>query len=115
MHVAGEDPWKYERIADDLRARIRSGEYPPGSRLPSKSELKLQHGVSDGPVNEALKVLRGEGLIGSRQGSGIFVCDPLPEKARSEYEAVVGRLDELGEEVRQLREEVADLKRAKGV
>jgi DNA-binding GntR family transcriptional regulator len=113
VHVAGEDSWKYERIAGDLRARIRSGEYAPGSRLPSKSELKAAHGVSDGPVNEAVKVLRGEGLVESRQGSGLFVCDPLPEVALSEYETVMGRIDGLAEEVRRLRGEVTELRRAR--
>jgi DNA-binding GntR family transcriptional regulator len=111
--MAGEDSWKYERIAGGLRARIRNGEYAPGSRLPSKNELKAIYGVSDGPVNEAVRVLRGEGLVETRQGSGIFVCDPLPEKALSEYEIVMGRFDELAEEVRRLREEVAEVKRAR--
>lgn len=111
--MAGEDSWKYERIADELRARIRGGEYAPGSRLPSKSEMKQQHDVSDGPVNEALRVLRAEGLVETRQGSGIFVCDPLPEKALSEFEVVMGRVDGLAEEVRRLRGEVAQLRRAR--
>lgn len=111
--MAGEDSWKYERIAGDLRARIRSGEYAPGSRLPSKSQLTSEYEVSDGPVNEALKVLRTEGLVETRQGSGSFVCDPLPEVAQSEYETVMGRIDKLSEEVRQLRGEVASMRQAR--
>jgi GntR family transcriptional regulator len=110
--MADADSWKYERIADDLRARIRSGEYAPGSKLPSKSKLKIQHGVSDGPVNEALKVLSAEGLIEARQGSGVFVCNPLPEVAASEHEIVMGRIDAIAEEVRRLRADVAALKRS---
>lgn len=112
--MAGEDSWKYERIAGELRAGIRSGKYAPGSRLPSKSELTARHGVSEGPVNEALRVLRGEGLIETRQGKGAFVSDPLPEVALSEYETVMGRIDSLADEVRQLRGEVAALRRARG-
>ena len=111
--MADDDSWKYERIAGDLRARIRSGEYAPGSRLPSKNELKARHGVSDGPVNEAFKILRNEGLVETRQGKGAFVCDPLPEVALSEHEIVMGRIDELAEEVRQLRGEVAALRQAR--
>jgi GntR family transcriptional regulator len=111
--MAGDDSWKYERIAGDLRAQIRGGKYAPGSKLPTTGELKDQYEVSDGPVNEALRVLRGEGLLETRQGSGIFVCDPLPEKALSEFEIVMERVDGLAEEVRQLRGEVAALRRAR--
>lgn len=109
--MAGEDSWKYERIASELRARIRRGEYAPGSRLPSKSELKSHYAVSDGPVNEALKVLRTEGLIKTRQGKGAFVSDPLPEVALSEYETVMGRIDEIGEEVRRLTERLTEVEK----
>lgn len=111
--MASEDSWKYERIVNDLRARIRSGKYAPGSRLPSKSEMRAAYAVSDGPVNDALKVLRIEGLVETRQGSGAYVCDPLPEQALSEHEMVVKRMDEIAEEVRQLRAEVAELREAK--
>lgn len=108
--MAGEAPWKYERIAGELRARIRSGEYPPGSRLPSKSTLKTSYGVSDAPVNKALAVLAGEGLIETRQGSGIFACDPLPEAAASDYEILTRRVDALSERVDALAEEVRRLR-----
>lgn len=107
-----DDSWKYERIADDLRERIRGGEYAPGSRLPSKGDLKLRHGVSDGPVNEALRALRAEGLIETRQGSGSFVCDPLPEAAQSEYELLTNRIDQIWEELRRLRDEVNAMRMA---
>lgn len=111
--MAAEDSWKYERIAGDLRTRIRSGFYAPGSKLPSKTGLKVEYGVSDGPVNKALDVLRDEGLIETRQGSGTFVPEQLPEQARTEYEVMMDRIDGIAEEVRQLRGEVAELKRAR--
>jgi DNA-binding GntR family transcriptional regulator len=111
--MAGEDSWKYERIADELRTGIRGGKYAPGSRLPSKSELKAAHGTSDGPVNEAIRILRDEGLVETRQGSGTFVCDPVPAEAQSEYEALMSRVDAIAEELRQLRGEVAALKEAR--
>ncbi|MEH0830651.1 GntR family transcriptional regulator, partial [Micromonospora sp. CPCC 205714] len=31
--------YRYEQIADDLAERIASGEFPPGSKLPSRREL----------------------------------------------------------------------------
>jgi DNA-binding GntR family transcriptional regulator len=51
----------YQRIANDIRTRIASGELRPGDRLPSIAELKRQYGVSAQPVKTALLVLQTEG------------------------------------------------------
>lgn len=107
-----DTPAKYQRLADDLRALIRSGKAAPGSQLPSKAALMDAHHVALGTVNEALRVLRAEGLVETRQGTGTYVCDPLPdENIPSEFETVMGRIDALAEEVRQLREQVAAVER----
>jgi GntR family transcriptional regulator len=66
-------PSKYERIADDLRRRIASGEYQPGGRLPTREQLSEQYKSSPGPVDEALSVLRAEGLVDTRHGRGTYV------------------------------------------
>lgn len=116
VRMAGDDGKKYQRIADDLRARIKSGEYGPGSKLPSRGELRLRHGVrTDRTVDQALALLRGEGLIDTQHGVGSFVREPPPEAepAASEYESVMERVDELADEVRQLRGEVAALRQAR--
>jgi GntR family transcriptional regulator len=102
--VAAEEPAKYQQIAGELRARIRSGEFEPGARLPSKTALMEKHHVALGTVNDALKVLRDEGLLYTERGRGTFVSDPLPEEAQSELEAVLNRIDELAGEVRLLNE-----------
>jgi GntR family transcriptional regulator, transcriptional repressor for pyruvate dehydrogenase complex len=52
---------------------IRSGQYPPGSRLPSVPALVEQLGVSRTVVREALQALVGMGLIDMRPGMGSFV------------------------------------------
>jgi DNA-binding GntR family transcriptional regulator len=109
--MAAEEPAKYRRIAGDLRDAIRGGKYEPGSRLPSKSALMDAYGVAVGTVDDALNLLRSEGLLYSEHGRGTFVADPLPAQARSEYEAISARLDALEEAVRQLRGEVSAVKR----
>jgi GntR family transcriptional regulator len=63
----------YQRIADDLRTQILSGDLGPGSLLPSEAELVRQYGSSRGPVRQAINLLRSEGLIDSHQGRGVFV------------------------------------------
>ena len=70
--------FKYETLADDLRSKIRDGTYPPGSKLPSRSELREQHQVSDRVVDRAMWILKHEGLAVARFGAGMYVTDPLP-------------------------------------
>ncbi|MGI9063345.1 MAG: GntR family transcriptional regulator [Pseudonocardiaceae bacterium] len=63
----------YARIADDLRAAIRSGEHVDGDRLPGENALMERYGVARMTARQALATLRYEGLAVSRKGSGVFV------------------------------------------
>ena len=63
----------YRQIADQIRAGIRAGEYPAGSRLPAERDLALRLGVSRPSVREALIALEVEGLVDVRMGSGVHV------------------------------------------
>ena len=67
-------------IAETLRREIESGRFRPGDRLPSESELTRAHSVSRTVVRESIAILRSEGLVEARKGSGVFALDPL--KAR---------------------------------
>ncbi len=62
-----------ERVFSGLQARISSGEFPPGGRLPSENDLAAAYVVSRPIVREALRLLREAGLVASRRGSGTFV------------------------------------------
>jgi len=66
----------YQQIADRLRARIQSGEFPPGSRLPAERELAQLLGVSRPSLREALIALEIDGSVEIRMGSGVYVCPP---------------------------------------
>lgn len=63
----------YVQLADDIVARIRGGEYPPGSRLPSEAELSESYGVAKMTVRRALEVLRERGHIRTLRGRGSVV------------------------------------------
>ena len=52
---------------------IASGEYEPGQRLPSESELVKAFGASRPTVNRALRELQLAGIIERRAGSGSYV------------------------------------------
>jgi GntR family transcriptional regulator len=64
---------RYLTIADDLRGQMTDGELAAGRLLPSEADLSAAYEASRVTVRKALEVLRGEGLIDSRQGYGWFV------------------------------------------
>lgn len=65
----------YQQVSTKLRAWIRTRKegYEPGDKLPSGPALAKHFGVARGTVDRALELLRSEGLIVTRQGSGSFV------------------------------------------
>lgn len=68
------DP-KYRQIADELRAKIESGELPkkPDGPLPTELELREEFGASRNTVRDAIKWLINLGLVETRPGQGTFV------------------------------------------
>lgn len=65
----------YEQIADDLAARIASGEYPPGFILPSQPELAALYSVSRATIERVHIILRERGLTFTVPGRGVFVME----------------------------------------
>ncbi|GAA2205764.1 GntR family transcriptional regulator [Nonomuraea monospora] len=63
----------YVRIAADLRRRIVSGDFPPGSRLPTREELSAEYKAAPGVIQQATRILIREALLLSRPGAGMFV------------------------------------------
>lgn len=61
------------QIADDITARIRSGEYPPGERLPSYAELALLYTVSKTTAQRVYVILKARGDVESEPGRGHYV------------------------------------------
>jgi len=79
------DPPYYRRIHDDIRARIASGDWPPGSKLPSTRELVeyYQHqlaypNLSRLTVRRAVDMLIESGELRGQQGVGVFVAEGAP-------------------------------------
>jgi len=64
------------RIRGDIEARIRSGEWLPGTRIPFEHQLVVEYGCARATVNKALSRLAREGLIERRRRAGSFVAHP---------------------------------------
>jgi GntR family transcriptional regulator len=60
-------------LAQELRARIRSGEWRPGDRMPSEPELARRRTVSRSSMRAAITMLEEEGYVSRRHGSGTYV------------------------------------------
>lgn len=68
-----EPKFPYRRVADDLRAKIESGELT--GQLPSRIKLAEQYGVAYMTVDRAIRVLKDEGLVFGVAGLGVFVVE----------------------------------------
>lgn len=62
-----------DRVCEALFQLISGADFPPGSRLPSEMKMAGRFGVSRTVIREAISRLKSEGLVESRQGSGVFV------------------------------------------
>lgn len=60
-------------VVHALGSAIVTGQYPPGSPIPTEEQLTTQFGVSRSVVREATRVLRGKGLVKSTVGRGTIV------------------------------------------
>jgi GntR family transcriptional regulator len=66
----------YIRVAEDIAARIASGELAPGTRLRAERQLAEHYGVAYGTIRRAMQVLRERDLITTIHGRGTFVASP---------------------------------------
>ena len=66
----------FRALAAGVAAAIERGDLPVGARLPSERALSTAAGCSRGTVVAAYEVLRGQGLVLRRTGSGTWVRRP---------------------------------------
>ncbi len=66
----------YVIVANALRDEIIAGVYPIGAYLEPEDKLCVRFDVSRHTIREALRILREDGLVNSRRGSGTKVIPP---------------------------------------
>ncbi len=66
-------PMSSDQIVDDLTARIRGGEYPPGTQLPTYAALAGLYDVSPATIAIVMRILRERGVVVGVRGRGTFV------------------------------------------
>lgn len=85
---AGGPAWQRTRVSpsvadglvEEIEARIARENLPAGHRIGTKQELCEQYGVAPATLGEAMRVLRGRGVIEVRPGpgGGIFAANQSP-------------------------------------
>ncbi|MBI3636062.1 MAG: GntR family transcriptional regulator [Candidatus Rokubacteria bacterium] len=73
----------YRQLAEHLRSRIVSGEFPPGARMPAERELIADSSLSRITVRQGLGLLEREGLLVRKQGLGTFVRPSIDQELTS--------------------------------
>lgn len=68
----------YRQYANEIIAKIKSGELPPGAKIPSARELMRDKGVAMGTASRVLSTLRDEGWIDTVTGHGSIVRAQSP-------------------------------------
>jgi len=102
-------------VVDAMLDRIVSGEFEPGSLLPTESRLCEVFSVSRTVIREAVKILEQKGLVRAKQGQGTWVAmpdewnllDPRVLEASVRHDKDLRILDDVVEVRRVLESEMA--------
>lgn len=84
------------RIQEEIEARIVSGQWPPGFRIPFEVDLAAQYGCSRMTVNKVLTRLAVAGLLERRKRSGTIVARPQAQAAVLEIHDIASEVQSLG-------------------
>src|SRR5690349_5887773 len=69
----GPDMTVTNEAVSRIKGMIATGEFAPGSRLPSQDDLAYQLGLSRSALREAVRSLTTMNILVSRQGDGTYV------------------------------------------
>lgn len=81
IYSEGGSMFLYQKVYESLKQQIISGEYPPGSLLPSEREIGEIYQVDRTTVRKAFQFLVDENLVEKRVGKGTVVIYQSDEPA----------------------------------
>lgn len=79
----------YKEIYTDLDVKIKGGNYPPGSSLPSEVELQDIYQVSRTTIRKAIDQLVAKNKIIRKKGSGLFVAPTISKQNILEMTGII--------------------------
>lgn len=75
-HLTSDRPI-YTQLIEQIKLKICSGGYPPGSKLPSVRDLAREASVNPNTMQRALAKLEEDGLLYTQRTSGRYVTEDV--------------------------------------
>ena len=92
----------WQQLTMQLRQRIVTGAYPPGSRFPAVRELASEAGVNPNTMQRAMSQLEADGLVTTNRTLGRTVTDKTEVLEEMRQQLARERTGEFFEEMRAL-------------
>lgn len=86
----------WQAIRAEVLSRIRSGEWPPGSLIPTEQALSVELGCARATVNRALRELADSGIIQRRRKVGTRVTATSSRRTTLSLPAIRDEIEALG-------------------
>ncbi len=83
----------YLEVSRNLEEKVRSGHYPPGSRLPAQRDLAVELGINVSTVSRAYKELQARGLIVASKRRGSIVTGGAMPSVQARAQSGVNSAD----------------------
>lgn len=99
----------YQRIKNTIQNKVRDGEWPPGTQIPSENQLARDLDVSRMTINRPFRELSAEGVLRRVHGLGTFVAEPPRHASLIELRSIA---DEIAAQGKTHRSEVLLLEEA---
>ncbi|AZE73305.1 Transcriptional regulator, GntR family domain [Pseudomonas synxantha] len=86
---------RYKSLVDTFAEAIRSGQMPPGTRLPTHRQLAAEHGLALVTASRVYSELEAMGLVSGETGRGTFVREIAlpPGQGSGQMTVAAGLLD----------------------
>ena len=85
MKILSVQPNLVEQVHEAILLEISSGKLTPGSRI-IQEQIATELGVSRQPVQQALLLLRNQGVLSDAPGRGLIVAPLDPDHIRNMYD-----------------------------
>ena len=92
----------WQQLTMQLRQRIVTGAYPPGSRFPAVRELASEAGVNPNTMQRAMSQLEADGLVTTNRTLGRTVTDKTEVLEEMRQQLARERTEEYFEEMNAL-------------